>query len=278
MQHFKALKARTRFAISLILGFFLVTFGCATGDSSNGFTKDKSDAISDLTVIAKGSSEGIYLYLGNIPQNAQYLSVSLYDITANDNLYTCTGFQGNDLEQIKNTNILLCPFVKSGHEYEITVIAYIQTKENLRPINSGTITAIANGGIHIINNPILNWNNSDNIATLSARPVFSDGTINSQNTELIYDLVFNNKEKGGKVSGSISELTNDLIFDNTENFISIVKMIGNIGLNGDITIFADVTLSIEYENIKWKIVFAKTKEIIYSLIDSKLFLKEFFRQ
>jgi hypothetical protein len=175
MKHFRSLRV-----FSLIMGFALVTFGCATVDGSgNSFTKDKSDAISDLTVIAKGSSEGIYLYFGNIPQNTQYLSVSLYDITANDNLYTGTGFHGNDLEQIRNTNILLCPFVKSGHEYEIMVIAYIETKENMKPINSGAITAIANGGIHIINNPILNWNNSDNIATLSARPVFSDVTINA---------------------------------------------------------------------------------------------------
>jgi len=149
MRHFKALKTQTWLVISLILGFALVTFGCATVSSSNGFTKDKNGVISGLTVIAKGSSEGIYLYFDNIPQNAKYLSVSLYDITANDNLYTGTGFQGNDLEQIRNTNILLCPFVKSGHEYEITVIAYIQTKENLRPINNGAITAIANGEIHI---------------------------------------------------------------------------------------------------------------------------------
>jgi len=265
MQHFKALRTRTRFAISLIFGFSLVTLGCATGGSNNGFTKDKSDAISDLTVIAKGTSEGIYLYFGNIPQNAQYLSVSLYDITANDNLYTGTNFHGNDLEQIRITNILLCPFVKNGHEYEITVIAYIETKENIKPINSGTITAIANGGIHIINNPILNWNNSDNIATLSAKPVFSDDTVNSQNTELIYGLVFNNKETGGKVGGGVSKLTSELVFDNSENFNSIIEMIGNIGLSGDIPIFADVTLSIEFEKIKWSLVFAKTKEIIYSL-------------
>ena len=133
MRHFKALKTQTWLVISLILGFALVTFGCATVSSSNGFTKDKNGVISGLTVIAKGSSEGIYLYFDNIPQNVQYFS----------------GFQGNDLEQIRNTNILLCPFVKSGHEYEITVIAYIQTKENLRPINNGAITAIANGEIHI---------------------------------------------------------------------------------------------------------------------------------
>jgi len=244
--------------IAFLLVFVVIFVACETANS-------RTNSISDLTVIAKGSSQGIYLYFDNIPENAQYLSVSLYDITTDDNLYTGTSFHGNDLEQIRSANILLCPFVKSGHEYEITVIAYIETKDNIRPINFVTITSIAGGGIHIINNPILNWNNSDNIAILSTRPVFSDDTINSQNIELNYGLVFNNKEKGGKVGGGVSELTNELVFDNTENFNSIVEMIGNIGLNGNIPIFADVSLSLEYENIKWIIVFAKTRETIYSL-------------
>jgi hypothetical protein len=78
-------------------------------------------------------------------------------------------------------------------------------------------------------------------------------------------LVFNNKETGGKVSGGISEITNELVYDNTQNYYSIVEMIDNIGLSGDIPIYADVTILVEYEKIKWTIVFAKTKEIIYSL-------------
>jgi len=242
---------------------FLSVFGILF--SACGTTKSKANSISDLTVNAKGASEGIYLYLDNIPENIQYLSVSLYDITADDKLYTGTNFHDNDLEQIMKSNFLVCPFVKNGHEYEITVIAYIKTEENVKPINSITTTAVANGGIHIINNPILNWNNSGNIVALSARPVFSDDTINLKNTELIYGLVFNNKETGGKVSGGVCDTTNELVFDNTQNFNSIVEMIGNIGLNGDIPIFADAALSIEYENIKWIIVFAKTNEIIYSL-------------
>ena len=44
-----------------------------------------------------------------------------------------------------------------------------------------------------------------------------------------------------------------------------MEMIGNIGLSGDIPIFADVQLSLEYKNIKWMITFAKSKDIIYSL-------------
>jgi len=238
--------------------FGVLFFACET-------TKSKTNSISDLTVKAKGSSEGIYLYLDNIPENTQYLSVSLYDITANDKLYTGTNFHDNDLEQIRKTNIIVCPFVKNGHEYEITVITYIKTENNVKPINSSTTTAIANGGIYIMNNPVLNWNNSNNIATLSARPLFSDEKINSQNNELIYALVFSCEKSGGKVSGGVNELTNELIYDNTQNFNSIMEMIGNIGLSGDIPIFADVQLSLEYKNIKWMITFAKSKDIIYSL-------------
>jgi hypothetical protein len=55
---------------------------------------------------------------------------------------------------------------------------------------------------------------SSNFFTKDKNDVISDLTVNSQNTELIYGLVFNN---------------------------------------------------IEYEKIKWNLVFAKTKEIIYSL-------------
>jgi len=154
--------------ITALLTVFVVMF--VTCEAAN----DKTNPVSDLKVNAKVSPEGIYLYFDNIPENAQYLSVSLYDITADDNLYTGANFHGNDLEQIKKMNVLLCPFVKSGHEYEITVTAFIETKENIKPINSSAVTAIAGGGIHIINNPILIWNNSDNIASLSERPVFSD--------------------------------------------------------------------------------------------------------
>jgi hypothetical protein len=42
-------------------------------------------------------------------------------------------------------------------------------------------------------------------------------------------------------------------------------MIGNIGLSGDISIYADVQLSLEYKDVIWILVFAKTGDSIYSL-------------
>ena len=219
--------------------------------------------ISGLTVTSKDSSEGILLYIENIPEETMYLSVSLYDITTNDQLYTGASLKDNELEQIKKTGFLHCPFVKNGHEYEIIVSANILTEENMKPVGSASVTAAARGGIHIINNPALVWNKNDNIAVLSAKPVFSDDAVNSQNAELNYGLVFigeesTNSMSGGKVNGGYVPLANELTVDNTQNFNALVEMIGNLGLSGDIPIFADVQLTLDYEDTKWTLTFAKT--------------------
>jgi hypothetical protein len=209
-----------------------------------------------MNVTATETSEGIRLQFNNIPEDTTHLSVSLYDITTNDRLYTGAGFQGNDLDQLKNTGILVCPFVKNGHEYQITVSSFILTEEGMKTLNSAITTVIANGGIYIENNPTLVWNNSNNFTTLSQRPIFSNEEINSQNIGFLYGIVFQSEEMGGKVSGN--QETNELVFDNTQNHNSIVEMIGNIGLKGNIQIYADVSLSLEYGKIPWAIVFAKS--------------------
>jgi len=251
MYHIKSLRN-----ISLFLCFVLVFVGCE-------IDKTETNSVPDLTVIAKRSSEGIHLYIDNIPEDTTHLSVSLYNITTNDQLYTGAGFQGDELEQLRKTGFLICPFVKTGHEYEITVTSLKMEKYYMKTINSATITAVASGGIRIINNPTLVWNSNSNFATLSTRPIFSNEEINSQNFILDYGIVFQSTEMGGKVSGN--QETNELVFDNTQNYNSIVEMIGNIGLNGDIPMYADVGLTLEYEKIKWTIVFARTEDIIFSL-------------
>lgn len=242
--------------IGILLVFGVIFCTCATN-------KYRTNFVPELIVTANGSFEGISLHIDNIPIDALYLSVSLYDITTKDKLYSGTGFQGNELDQLRNTGSLICPFVKIGHEYEITITSLKMMGESMQTINSVTITAIAGGGVHITNDPTLIWNNSNNIATLSARPIFSDEKINSQNIGFYYGIAFESGEIGGKVGGN--QNTNELIFDNTQNHKYIVEMINNIGLNGNIPIYADVALSLEYGNKLWTIVFAKTEYIIYTL-------------
>jgi hypothetical protein len=220
------------------------------------------NSISNLSITAKNSSEGIHLYIDSIPEDAMYLYVSLYDITTNDDLYTGTSFNGHELEQIKKAGFLTCPFVKSGHEYEIEVGTAILTKENMRTIESAVITVVAAGGINRINDPTLIWNNNDNIAILSAKPLFSNEEINSQNLELRYGLVFIGEETNGGVS---ADDTNELTYDSTENFHSIIQMINNCGIYGDVPVYANVTLSLEYKEIIWSMVFAKSESITFPL-------------
>jgi hypothetical protein len=242
--------------IGILLLFGVLFDSCITN-------KTEADFVSDLTVIAKGVSEGINLYIDNIPKEALFLSVSLYDITTDDQLYTGTHFSGDELEQLKKAGFLVCPFVKNGHEYEITVASLKTEEKYMQIINSCTITAVAGGGVHMINNPILVWDKNNNIATLSVKPIFSDEKINFQNTGFIYGLTFRNEETGGAVSAD--EPTNELVYDNTQNHNSVVEMIGNIGLNKNIQIYADVGLTLEYKKAKWMVIFAKTEETVISL-------------
>jgi hypothetical protein len=239
--------------ITLFLGILLCH--CVANDT-------EKNSVSDISIMTIDSTEGIYLYIDNIPKEAMYLYVSLYDITTNDNLYTGTSFNGYELEQIKKTGILTCPFVKIGHEYKIEVGAAILTKENMRTIKSAVITTVAAGGISRINDPTLIWNNHDNIATLSAKPLFSNKDLNSQNTELRYGLAFISDETSGSVS---VDVTNELIYNNTENFNSIIQMINSSSIYGDVSIYANVALSLEYKEIMWTMVFAKSESINLSL-------------
>ena len=88
MQHFKVLRKRTWLAISLILGFALVTFGCAASELASGkffsgelFTSKSKRAsnFSDFEISAKAVPEGILVTFFNIPPEIEQLTVSFAD-------------------------------------------------------------------------------------------------------------------------------------------------------------------------------------------------------
>ena len=83
--------------ILLFFGFIICT--CTVN-------KDKINIVPDLTVISKDSSEGILLFIDNIPEDTMYLFVSLYDITTNDRLYTGTSFKNNELDEVRKNGFV----------------------------------------------------------------------------------------------------------------------------------------------------------------------------
>jgi hypothetical protein len=247
---------KTKHIKTVILLFFgIILCTCTTNE-------EIIYSISNSNRSVKQSSQGIYLEINNVPEETIILSVYLFDITANDKLYTGTFFKDNELEQIKKSGFLICPFVRNGHEYNILISFHIFTENgSLLPIETITTTAIADGGIHIINNPKFVWDKTSNIVTLSERPVFSKDGISDQNNTLDYSLVFQNGEIGGKYGVN----SNELAFNIDEDFNSFYKWIESMEINGNVTVFADVAYRLKYENINWSIVFAESEHFTYQL-------------
>jgi hypothetical protein len=233
--------------LGILLAFGIIL--CSCKDST-----DEKNNVSDLSFYARGSSEGIYLDFNSIPEEAANLWVYVYlkipAITAE--MSSMVDIQGNELEQLRKTRKLTCPFVKNDHEYRITVIA---VSEN--GIKHFSATAIADGGIYLKNKPSIFWNN-DNSVTLSARPVFSEERFNSQNAAFGYGVSLRN---GNGCNGNRS-YSNELTFNVSQMMNEISE---NHGLTGDLTACADITVTLEYEKIQWLVGFAMIEDIAVSL-------------
>jgi len=231
--------------ILLIFGVILCTCGN---------TKINESPVSDFTVIAKGTSKGISLDITNIPEDAVNVWLYVYleaPVTLGE-MSTMVDFSGNELEQLRKNGKLVCPFVENGQEYRITVYSASENE-----IKHSSTTAVANGGIYLTNKPTLFWNNEKSVS-LSASPLFSEQEYNSQNTIFGYGIVLRN-DNGGVGNRDYS---NEFTFD-------VSKMINEISeknkLTGELSAFADITVLLEYEQIKWQVFFALSEDVIITL-------------
>jgi hypothetical protein len=213
---------------------------------------DKTNTISDLAFTARGSSEGIYLDFNDIPEDATNLWVYVYlEVPTNDEMSTLVDIQGNQLDHLRKTRKLVCPFVKNGHEYRITVISVLENG-----LKHFSTTAVANGGIYLVNKPSIFWNNNN--VTLSTRPIFSKEEYNSQNVTFGYGVSLRN-DKGWNGDRSYSSA---LTFNISQMMNEISE---RHGLTGDLTASADITATLEYEKMQWLVFFAKTEDVTVSL-------------
>jgi len=218
-------------------------------------TKINENSVSDFTVTAKGTSEGISLDITNIPEDAVSLWLYVYlenPITLGE-MSTMVDFSGDELEQLRKSGIFVCPFVENGQEYRITVYSASENK-----IKHSSTTAVANGGIYLTNKPTLFWNNEKSVA-LSARPIFSEQEYNSQDAVFGYGVYLRN-DNGG--IGGDRYYSNEFTFDVSQ---LINKISEKNELTGELPAFADITVLLEYEKINWQVFFALSEDVIVSL-------------
>jgi hypothetical protein len=221
---------------AVVWAFMVLLSGCATNKTPFN---------------AQGIPEGIRLHFNRIPDGSTRLFVSLFDTTVGG-LLTFVDMSGNELEKIKNTKELICPFVKDGHVYTIFVSCYAGNE-----ISDAKYSAVSSGGIYAVNDPLLYLDTENNSVTLSAKPAFSK--------EITYDsfwyqLVVKPDDLPGQ-SYSCSEGSHEL----TWRFSSMKdRLIEAYGLKGDLPAFVSAYGEIKQGNILWRVGVANSDEFTVS--------------
>jgi hypothetical protein len=236
--------------------FVLSVFGCA----SNRIAGNADTAFS---VIAEKASNGIVLHFSNIPENTIHLSVSLMDITENvqvpnqvlfwDN--EAFGFQTsmNELANLRQTQTLLMPFAKNGHEYIVSV--YLFDNIDLDSWSEHSLSTIAGGGIFMSNNPTLHFTEENRYLVLSEKPTFSEEVQFSQDRGLfIFGAMVKYEENSFGGSGNWNELIfpiNETLSGSQEHF----EFAGNLPVIGS------VQCTLIHENVEWLVGITNTEEV-----------------
>jgi len=278
MQHFKAIRTRTMFAISLILGFALVTFGCDTGKLFSGalFTSKSKQvsAFSDFEISAKAVPEGILVTFFNIPPEIEQLTVSFADYGDSKDAELKIWDEGeplavmnsisrihmhqtckNVIEQVKQTGTITFPFVQPGRKYEITAYFYDDVQQDWTELTARA-ECVADGGIYLDRDITININDARTRVALSSKPAL---TSDVQLKEIFYYISIH---KGDNIETISSEKTNDLFWDFEPKFSEHLKEAGVA--NGDYPVNAGVQFIIIHDNILWLLESVKTPVFTFS--------------
>jgi hypothetical protein len=249
--------------IGVIAGILVIRsifFSCAT-NTEIGFN-----------VTAKGTSKGIELYFENMPEDIDRVFVLMFDDTAKNVTKMFADIRGNELEEIKQSGIIICPFVETGHEY--TIFVSFHTGEGYKQVAEHIVNSTAEGGIHLTNSLSLNWNSENNNVTLSALPIFSEDVIYyhtpdfieymlmvrpplEQTSDRLEMYIWENWER----SYTVSRISNELTFD-LYPFKNQLKE--DLDLTDDFSTSTFAYSNLTHGNINWWVGIAKSEDFIIS--------------
>jgi hypothetical protein len=267
MQYFKALRTRTRFAISSILGlgFALVTFGCTT---------DKNQVLDvNIGLKAEAVTEGICVTFENIPPETTYLFISfskglIYSPPDNphDEIISFAEIKDDSLEQVKKTKRIVFPIVQSGEIYRIFVSLLKEEFQSIEGLPQYiTAECIAKNGIYFDKNTELKLNDTHTGVTLSSEPEFSSEVIFDTNKNDFSVTLILKQTETEVIAVNVGYLsTNELIWEFEPELTDTLKKMEYKKMNS-YPAFITAYCKIIYDNIAWNVEIAKTPEFIFSL-------------
>lgn len=259
MQKIRALRI-----ISLVMGFVLVTFGCATSKSRQ-----------NIGLKAETVPEGISLTFDYIPPETTSLFIGIQrglekspPANPHNVIFNYSSITGDSLEQVKKIGRIVFPIVQSGETYKIS--AHFN-KEGHQPIEGIpewiTVECTAGNGIYFNKNIELKLDDAHTTVTLSSEPVFSSEVV-FDTYKYSYDITIIQKHTETEVlsmGGSAGDHTTNAlrcVFEpEWTNLLNEEKSLESGSYPAYVTAFCNII----YDNIKWFVEIAKTPEFTYFL-------------
>jgi hypothetical protein len=220
---------------------FFALMGCATSQSASNGNK---------IGVKSESKNGITVSFASIPQDVSSVFITLKpaNATTETGKEVFTTIENEALKELKQAKTLICPFVQDGQEYTITIMC--SKKDDDYPTT--TSDCVAQGGIHLSNQPALVLNQEKSIVTLSEVPVFST-KVNYASDKYEFSVTVMDKdnrsyaytEKGNEPQCNFSRITNDF------------KAKG-LNLHGQYSAYVTAFCDLSIDNVNWKVAVART--------------------
>jgi len=239
-----------------IFGLALVIFSCASNKAQ------QSNA--NIGLKAEAVMEGIRLTFDNIPAETAriFLSISesgeIENVTSPHEIISkYSDIRDDSLEQVKQTGIVIFPFVKADQKY--TIFAAFQNV-NFEDIASVYVECIPYSGIYFGKGIELRLNETHSGVTLSGEPVFSSEV---EYAPLKYNYMASIDWDGANI-GAGEKPVNALTW-NFEPLISdALKEDGHLA-SGDYPAYITAFCNVIYDNLTWEVEIAKTDIFTFSL-------------
>ena len=215
---------------------------------------DIPDDVISVHVEINNWGDRIYTY-----QNNDYPPEYRDMITSSSSMIT-----GNVLEQIKKSNQIIFPFIKTGEIYNVTVTYSIP---NYTCASAPFKRIIADNGIYFDKDIELILNEEKTSVRLSEEPKFSSNIGYSIISQYFSFSLYN--EIMSSTLGSISTDNNNILSWDFEPSIreQINRYNGTEGvsINGNYNAFIGYSMMIIYDNIEWYNQFIKSPKFSYTI-------------
>jgi len=238
--------------IILVVGFALVIFSCATNARQSKL---------NIVLNAEAVEQGICLTFKNIPPKTTRLFIGFSDwgeieetTSTHDVISTFVDIRDSSLEQVKNTGIVMLPYVKPEQKYFISAIFEIGEEEHW--VNA---ECTPYSGIYFGDGINLNLNENNTSVTLSSEPVFP---IEVQYAPQKYSYSASIDLGSGRSIGVGENKTGKAL---TWDFTQMPEELKDHLSSGDYPAYIRAYCNIIYDNLSWIIEIAKSDVFIFSM-------------